>query len=423
MGTAARTHRLPVVALTALGLLAGGALATPAAIAAPATAEQQRAARAGTEAPLTVTSSTVPAATTPQRMSNDIVWDPVWTLNRPAAWTLTLKDTVGRAFRTFTGTGSDIRPQWDGRVDDSWKDAPNGVFTWTLTGTADGAAPVELGTGKVAHTGGRAVRHDYGSRGGAPDGTGDIITTTASGTMRFAFGHAGTGNFSGSHTTTGWPKGILPVSIGARQNGGSCNDLLVRMPDGELRRYSSNCRLSKTPDFKPGDHHLSLGKRWNTHDVITSPGDLTRDGRADVVAREAKTGTLYLFATYRNGSGYLRKKVVLGTGFKGYKKIIGAGDLNGDRNGDLLLQDASNELWLMPGTGKGTLGPRTLVVRDWGASYNSVVGVGDLTGDGHADLVARDTAGRIWRHNGTGKGTFGTRVQLGTGWQVYDRLT
>ncbi|MFE6364294.1 hypothetical protein ACFVP3_30400 [Streptomyces sp. NPDC057806] len=30
---------------------------------------------------------------------------------------------------------------------------------------------------------------------------------------------------------------------------------------------------------------------------------------------------------------------------------------------------------------------------DWGSSYNAVIGVGDITGDGKADIISRDTSG------------------------------
>ena len=56
---------------------------------------------------------------------------------------------------------------------------------------------------------------------------------------------------------------------------------------------------------------------------------------------------------------------------------------------------------------------------DWGGSYNTVVGVGDITGDGKADLVSRDSGGNIWRNDGDGKGSFGARVKIAGGWQNY----
>jgi hypothetical protein len=36
--------------------------------------------------------------------------------------------------------------------------------------------------------------------------------------------------------------------------------------------------------------------------------------------------------------------------------------------------------------------------------------------------VARDTAGNLWRQGGDGKGSFGARVKIGSGWQGYKGL-
>jgi hypothetical protein len=58
----------------------------------------------------------------------------------------------------------------------------------------------------------------------------------------------------------------------------------------------------------------------------------------------------------------------------------------------------------------------------WGVGYDAIVGVGDLTGDGRADLIARDTAGNVFRNSGDGKGSFGARVQIASGWQGYKGL-
>jgi hypothetical protein len=59
---------------------------------------------------------------------------------------------------------------------------------------------------------------------------------------------------------------------------------------------------------------------------------------------------------------------------------------------------------------------------DWGSSYNVVIGVGDLTGDGRPDIVSRDTAGTVWRNSGDGKGSFDPRTKITTGWQTYKGL-
>ncbi|MFJ2407518.1 FG-GAP-like repeat-containing protein, partial [Streptomyces xanthochromogenes] len=56
--------------------------------------------------------------------------------------------------------------------------------------------------------------------------------------------------------------------------------------------------------------------------------------------------------------------------------------------------------------------------------YNTLVGFGDLTGDGRADLLARDASGGLWLYRGTGNpaAPFATRVQVGTNWQIYNTL-
>ncbi|MEU9397548.1 VCBS repeat-containing protein [Streptomyces sp. NPDC048324] len=56
---------------------------------------------------------------------------------------------------------------------------------------------------------------------------------------------------------------------------------------------------------------------------------------------------------------------------------------------------------------------------NWGSSYNAVTGVGDITGDGRADLVARDATGTVWRYNGNGKGSFGSVMKIATGRKGY----
>ncbi|GAA1359381.1 VCBS repeat-containing protein [Streptomyces beijiangensis] len=79
-------------------------------------------------------------------------------------------------------------------------------------------------------------------------------------------------------------------------------------------------------------------------------------------------------------------------------------------------------MYFYAGRSDGKFAARVKVFSNWGTSYNAIVGVGDATGDGKADLVVRDSAGRLYRSDGNGKGSFGGRVQIATGWKGYKSL-
>ncbi|MFE0739470.1 FG-GAP repeat domain-containing protein, partial [Streptomyces sp. NPDC058855] len=223
----------------------------------------------------------------------------------------------------------------------------------------------------------------------------------------------GKGTFSGKVTGTGWPTTARFVSYGDL-SGDRCNDVLVRLSSGALRLYKPACGAA----VKPSTPYTSLGTSgWNQYDVLTSPGDLTGDGRPDLIARAASTGTVYLYEG--TATGKLSARVKLYDNWKTYKKVVGVGDLNGDGVGDLLAQDTANTLYRYYGRANGTFGARAKLFGAWGGSYNVVVGVGDVTGDGKADLVSRDSGGSVYRNNGDGKGSFGGRTKIASGWQGY----
>ncbi|WP_241827122.1 FG-GAP repeat domain-containing protein [Streptomyces graminilatus] len=91
-----------------------------------------------------------------------------------------------------------------------------------------------------------------------------------------------------------------------------CAELLMRMPNGEPRRYAGN-RGERS--YGPGGSHACLGTGWNAYDVLTAPGDLTGDGRTDLVVCDT-AGNLY-----RNpglGNGTFGPQVWIGSGGQSY---------------------------------------------------------------------------------------------------------
>ncbi|MFI6051131.1 FG-GAP repeat domain-containing protein [Streptomyces violascens] len=244
------------------------------------------------------------------------------------------------------------------------------------------------------------------------DGKGDLLAATSTGSLALRTGD-GAGDLKPGPVGAGWPSGSYVVAMGD-MTGDRCNDLLVRDPSGRLNRYDGGCGTA----FTPAGDHLALGAGWNAFDVLTSPGDLTGDGRADLLAR-TPSGDLYMYPD--NGTGRPGDRIKAGFGWQIYNTVVGAGDLNGDGLGDLLARDASGVLWRYDGNGKGGFGDRVKLGGGWDV-YNAMVGVGDVTGDGRNDLVARDSAGVLWRYNGLGNGTYGPRARIGGGWETYQKL-
>ncbi|WP_051741026.1 FG-GAP-like repeat-containing protein [Streptomyces xylophagus] len=337
----------------------------------------------------------------------------VWHLSKPAAsWKLTIAADSGKTVRTLTGgpaTGR-ISATWDGTGTDGRK-VPTGTYRWTLTArAADHAGQSATAAGSLAVWSSVARRHDFGK-----DGVGDIVTMDTAGRLAIQPGD-GRGGIDSAHKALagGWPRGSYPVPFGD-MNGDGCDDLLIRDSAGALTRYDGSCGSP----IAPKSAHVRLGTGFNAYNVLTSPGDLTGDGRADLLARDA-AGVLWTFPGTTTGG--------LGTRVKGaphqqiYQRLVGAGDLDGDGIGDVIAQDKAGVLWRLLGTGKSGFHPRIGLSSGF-ASYNVLAVPGDLTGDGRPDLVARDTAGRLWRLNGTSAGSFSARTRIATNWQSYLYLT
>lgn len=285
---------------------------------------------------------------------------------------------------------------------------------WTLDPDSGRVAFVDAGERIHLMTAGTlaaSVRRDHAGR----DGIGDLLTLDSSGALTFQQG-TGNGIFLEKVSGSGWATSVKAVPFGDL-NGDRCNDVLVRLSNGALRAYKPGCAAA----LKPSTPYSSLGTSgWNQYDVLTAPGDVTKDGRPDLIARNSSTGTVYLYKG--TSAGTLSARVKLYDNWKTYKKVVGAGDLNGDGIGDLLAQDTSNNLYRYYGKGNGTFTARVKLFGNWGGSYNAIIGVGDITEDGKADLVSRDSSGSVWRNNGDGKGSFGGRVKIASGWQGYKGL-
>ena len=53
---------------------------------------------------------------------------------------------------------------------------------------------------------------------------------------------------------------------------------------------------------------------------------------------------------------------------------------------------------------------------------SAILSPGDFDGDGHPDVLARDTNGALWLYPGTGTGGWLPRQQVGSGWNAMSAI-
>ena len=154
--------------------------------------------------------------------------------------------------------------------------------------------------------------------------------------------------------------------------------------------------------------------------------DVNGDGHLDVLARFSD-GNLFVYpGTGESGMKTFGERYQIGSGWND-ASFIGIADLNGDGRQDVLARFSDGNLYVYPGTGgtgMSTLGDRYQVGTGWNDA--TAIAVGDLSGDGKADVLARFGDGNLWVYPGTGgpgMSTFGDRYQVGSGWNDATALT
>jgi len=125
----------------------------------------------------------------------------------------------------------------------------------------------------------------------------------------------------------------------------------------------------------------------------------------------------------------------IASGLSNFNKFLQAGDFNGGLCIDMLAANSSGVMYLYPGNWSGspgnctaTFGTRIQIGSGWN-SYLDVFGPGDFDGDGCNDVMGRNVAWTtlyLWRGNCARNGVYwkngGLPIAIGSGWTIRDKV-
>jgi hypothetical protein len=177
--------------------------------------------------------------------------------------------------------------------------------------------------------------------------------------------------------------------------------------------------------FYPGKSNGKLGTRkklaakFGHMRELTAIGDFNRDGYPDLLATQVSNGNVYLYPG-RKGAKFGARKALAYGNWANRAEFTGVGDYNRDGFTDLLVRETkTGTLYLYPGKGNAASGKgfkaRVKIGRLTG--YRDITGTGDFDRDGFTDVIAVQSAtGALTLFRGTGS-TLRSGVRLATGYK------
>jgi hypothetical protein len=218
----------------------------------------------------------------------------------------------------------------------------------------------------------------------AGDATPELVLKSSTGAVQ-VFPTGGQTGFLPAVSTPGAWSGLDQVVAVGDLNGDGKGDVLGRTRADKIARvylgdgagHVSTAGVNATPTFRYAN-------------MIIGAGDWNRDGRNDAFMRDTKTGWLMLVPGL--GNGRFGRPVLVSKSWKNFTATGVAGDLTGDGRADLVAISRDGFVYAAAATTTGGLS-RFSKRQRVGTRFNALVGgARDMNGDGFGDVVVRSAS-------------------------------
>ena len=220
-----------------------------------------------------------------------------------------------------------------------------------------GALRLLSGSGTGAFTA-KSMGAGWGSRGliadvGAWDGDNRHDVIERDGTTLYYHPGNGAGEFLARVAISpGWDTINLVSGAGDLDSDGH-TDFLARTTSGQLKVYrgDGSGKVVST---------ILVGSGWGGYRVVLSPGDLTGDGKGDVLAVRTSDDALLLYPG--TGTGKVGSPTTVSGSWADYSALMASGDVTGDGRDDVVARRSSDgALVVFAGNDMGALTQHSVV--------------------------------------------------------------
>ncbi|MEU4745789.1 VCBS repeat-containing protein, partial [Actinosynnema sp. NPDC023658] len=365
-----------------------------------------------------VRAATVPTTATPcDNNGSHQILTRAQVLTRAQSW-LDVGGVQYSQSRCYRNTYGDYRTDCSGFVSMAWGLGGRGSDFWT--GNLDDVSWViprsslQPGDALLRHENNPSVDHValfVGWEDSAHTRPVVIEQTGSSGTIRRAWSQSNASNYTPvryDHVVDGSAGGVATGDV----TGDGKADLVARRADGTLWLYRNSGSAT------PYGTSTQIGVSWGQFAWFLA-GDVDGDGRADIVAARPD-GTLWLYTNNGGTTAPYSTGTQIGIGWQQFAHVV-VEDVTGDGRGDIVAAGSDGALRLYTNGGDTTApySTGTQVGVGW-QSFDRIT-LGDVDGDHRADIVATKPDGTLWQYLNGGSDTapYSSGTQIGTGWQSF----